>query len=218
MIIERFVNGRARSNAYLLGTEPGGGCLVVDPGVGAADRLRRRIDHHRFEPQAVLLTHGHPDHTWNARLLSADLGVDVHLHRSDHPWLDDPATGGHVPVVSWAGRLIGRLARLKPARLVDVSDGTRVPLDGMAIEVRHTPGHTAGSSCFIAGDTCFTGDTVFARGPGHTVYPGGDRSSLEDSIRSVVLDLPDGTRLLPGHGGETTIDRARRHLQGLRLS
>ena len=206
MILERFVNGRARSNAYVFAPDPDR-AVLIDPGVGAAPRVARFVHDGGLRPVGILLTHGHPDHTWTSRELSERYGVPVFLHRADWRWLDDPATGGHVPLVRLAGLAVGRLRRVRPARLQE-ADGS-VEVAGVAFRVLHTPGHTAGSSCFIAGDICFVGDTAFAGGVGHTVYPGGRGEALRRSIGDGLLGLSDEVRLLPGHGPETTMARER---------
>lgn len=203
MILERFVNGRARSNAYIYAD--GDACVVIDPGVGAAPRIEQRLGVLGLRPSVVLLTHGHPDHVWTSRALAERYDVPVFLHRQDWRWLDDPACGGYVPLVSIGGRVVSRLRRIRPGRL-EAADETIEP----NIRVLHTPGHTAGSVCFLAGDVCFVGDTVFAAGLGHTFYPGGRRGDLVESVRRELSPLGDDVRLWPGHGEATTIGRVRK--------
>lgn len=209
MFLRRFVNGRARSNAYVLAPRGHGPCVIVDPGVGAAGKVAAAIRDASLEPQAILLTHGHPDHVWTAGELSERFDVPVHLHRDDERWLLDPACGGYVPLVRIAGRVVGRARRLRPSRLIALEPGRSVDVAGSAFGVLHTPGHTEGSTCIVVDDLCFAGDTVFRGGTGHTVYPGGRRSALIRSIRDELLRLPDRTRLLPGHGPETTVGSER---------
>jgi glyoxylase-like metal-dependent hydrolase (beta-lactamase superfamily II) len=184
--------------------------VIVDAGVGAAERIARRIDEHELRPSAILLTHGHPDHTWTARALSARYAIPAYLHAADWRWLDDPATGGSLPIVRLGGRLLGAVRWMRPARLEAVEPDVTLPLGLRAI---HTPGHTRGSTCFVAGEVCFTGDTVFASGPGHTGYPGGSRPELRRSVGTRLLGLADEVRLLPGHGPEATLERVRPVLQ-----
>jgi hydroxyacylglutathione hydrolase len=216
VLLERFVNGRARSNAYVLAPLGHGPCVIVDPGVGAAGKIAALVRDASLHPECILLTHGHPDHVWTSGELSELFDVPVYLHASDHRWLDDPASGGYVPLVRVAGRIIGRARRLRPSRLVALPAGGTLTQAGVPFDVLHTPGHTEGSVCLVGGELCFAGDTVFRGGIGHTVYPGGRRSALERSIRSELLRLRDPVRVLPGHGGETTVgtERARWELVG----
>lgn len=213
MILERFVNGRARANAYLYSPDGTGASIVVDPGVGAAAKIMRRLAETGASPRGVLLTHGHPDHVWTARELSSAFEIPVWMHAADLGWLREPATGGSIPFVSLGGRLLSRVKRLWPPQLNPLEGGEQLEVGGITVQALHTPGHTAGSSCFLTGDICFTGDTVFAAGPGHTVYPGGNAGALRRSIASRVLLLPDDIRLLPGHGAGTRMSVVRPKLE-----
>jgi hydroxyacylglutathione hydrolase len=76
--------------------------------------------------------------------------------------------------------------------------------------VIHTPGHTPGSCCFHINDIVFAGDTLFPDGHGNTSFSGGNQEAIMKSIREKLLTLPDETKVLPGHGPSTTIDRERR--------
>lgn len=205
MLLERFVNGRARSNAYVYAPS-GRQALIVDAGTGAAAKIADLVRAEGLEPQAIVLTHGHPDHIWTARELSDRYEIPAYIHAKDVSWFDDPATGGHLPFFRVAGRVYGRSRRLRPQRLEVV--GSAIAAAGLRIEVRHTPGHTPGSVCFVVDDICFAGDTVFSGGLGHTVYPGGSRRDLRESIRS-LLSLGDDFRVYPGHGRETTVGAER---------
>jgi glyoxylase-like metal-dependent hydrolase (beta-lactamase superfamily II) len=206
VLLERFVNGRARSNAYVYAPADRR-ALIVDAGTGAAAKIADLVRAEGLEPQALVLTHGHPDHIWTARELSDRYEIPAYIHGSDLSWFDDPATGGHLPLFRIAGRVYGRSRRLRPRRLQIAGDGLETA--GMRIDVLHTPGHTPGSVCFLVDDVCFAGDTVFFGGLGHTAYPGGSRHQLRESVRSQLLNLPDELRMLPGHGRETTVGAER---------
>lgn len=209
MLLERFVNGRARSNAYVYVPDGTRQALIVDPGVGADPKIGQLIRSENLEPAAVLLTHGHPDHVWTVKRLAVRHDLTSYLHPRDLGWLDDPATGGHVPVIRWGGRLLGRLRKLHPHRLEHIEGGHTIQAGGVDIHVLHTPGHTRGSVCFRTGDICFAGDTIFRGSLGHTAYPGGSKQHLRKSIRSELLPLPDDIRMLPGHGSDTTVGDER---------
>jgi len=84
-------------------------------------------------------------------------------------------------------------------------------LGSSEFEVRFTPGHTLGHCIFYvpSASLCFCGDLIFHNGVGRTDLPGGDADSLVNSIKTQVFTLPDATRLLSGHGSETTVGRER---------
>jgi glyoxylase-like metal-dependent hydrolase (beta-lactamase superfamily II) len=211
MLLERFVNGRARSNAYVYapGTGSDRSALIVDAGHGAAAKIIDLVGAEGLEPHAVVLTHGHPDHIWTARELSDRYEIPAFIHRFDAVWFDDPATGGNLRGVRLLGRIYGRSRRLRPDRL-RLADTHELDVPGFRVGLLHTPGHTRGSACFVVHDLCFAGDTVFRGGLGQTAYPGGSRSALRESIRSKLLPLPDDLRVLPGHGSETMVGAERR--------
>ncbi len=99
-----------------------------------------------------------------------------------------------------------------PAHRRPLAGGQVLDLAGIEIEVRHTPGHTPGHCCFRvpSEEWLFSGDQLFAGSIGRTDLPGGDFDQLMRSMDEQVLDLPDDTRVLPGHGPETTVGRERR--------
>ena len=81
-------------------------------------------------------------------------------------------------------------------------------LAGLTIRVLPTPGHTPGSVCLLVGDTMFAGDTLFQGSCGRTDLPGGSWEQIAASLKTLAA-LPGDYRVLPGHGGETTLDRER---------
>ena len=93
--------------------------------------------------------------------------------------------------------------------------GDVVAVGDIRIELIHTPGHTAGSTCFLleGHPVLFSGDTLFPGGPGNTSLPGGDFDQIIESIDRRLFSLPGELYVLPGHGLDTTLDTERPHLQ-----
>ncbi|MGH8926640.1 MAG: MBL fold metallo-hydrolase, partial [bacterium] len=204
----------AQTNTYVVATGRGEPAVVIDapPDDEAIGRL---LNDHDLAPVALLLTHGHVDHMGGAGSFSRRTGASVYVHPDDDYLTLEPARqlqglfGSTLPG-DWA----------PPEVRTDLADGELLDLAGLRFEVRHTPGHTPGHSCFHleAHETLFSGDQLFAGSVGRTDLPGGDWETLLSSMKSRVLDLPDDTQVLPGHGPETTIGIERRHnpfLQGI---
>ena len=208
MLLQRFVCGRARSNAYVYAATDGR-ALIVDAGMGAARQVVDLVGAEGLVPQALLLTHGHPDHIWQARELADRYEIPAYIHADDVVWFTDPATGTRLPIVRTAARMLARSRRLRPSRLHTFVDGATVTAGPFAISFLHTPGHSRGSACLVVNDLCFAGDTVFKGNVGKVVYPGGDRVALRESIRTKLLALPDDLRLYPGHGRDTSVGEER---------
>lgn len=99
-----------------------------------------------------------------------------------------------------------------PEPVIDFVQGQILRLGNFQFEVRFTPGHTPGHCVLYCAQekVCFCGDLIFAGSVGRTDLPGGDSDTLEKSIREQIYSLPDDTRLLSGHGPETTVGEEKR--------
>lgn len=211
MLVLGFPAGSFATNAYLLATGPGRPCLVVDPGQRSDAALAELVARHRLEPAAVLLTHAHMDHTWDAVPVSRRYGVPVHVHPEDRFMLGDPAAG--LPDTFPRDLLAGHPCA-EPSEVRDCGESDPLPqLDGLHLTTRRVGGHTPGSVVFhcAAGEdeVLFTGDALLAGSLGHTDGPGGDPAALRDGLARACRGLGDATAVLPGHGERTTLGHAR---------
>ena len=197
----------AATNCYVIAPERGGPAVIVDapPDVDAVARL---LAEHDLVPVALLVTHGHVDHAGGAAGVVERTGVSAYLHPDDDYLVSDPATQlrsifGFVPP--------GAEEFAPPERYVDLAHGQHLEFAGFDFEVRHTPGHTLGHCVFVVEEEglVFSGDQLFAGSIGRSDLPGGDFRTLMASMRTQVMTLSDDTRVLPGHGPETTIGRER---------
>jgi glyoxylase-like metal-dependent hydrolase (beta-lactamase superfamily II) len=197
--IKRLVVGSLSANCYVIGMESGEG-MVIDPG-GNADEIHRAIMESGLDIKIIVLTHGHSDHIAALRDIQDRTGGEVAIHAADADFLE-----GYGSMSSQFG--ISYRTPHPPDKLL--REGDIIECGGVNFTVLHTPGHTPGSICLLAGDKVFTGDTLFRRGIGTTLMPGSSRSQLLESIRTRLMALPDSTAIYPGHGRETTIGAERR--------
>ena len=216
MLVTGFPAEAFGTNCYVVAAGPGEQCLVVDPGIGVLDRLEEVLAEHRLHPAAVLLTHGHLDHTFSVAPVCGARGITAYVHPADREMLADPAKGLSTDLTQLFG---GRLPYAEPEDVAELVDGATLTLAGIEVTVDHAPGHTGGSvlfrlpgtgSSFEAEQICLSGDVLFAGSIGRTDLPGGSLPTMLASLRDKVLPLADDTVVLPGHGPETTIGRERR--------
>jgi hydroxyacylglutathione hydrolase len=217
VLVAGFPAGSFAANCYLVATEPGAECLIIDPGEDAEPGIAEIVAQHRLKPVAVLLTHGHIDHVWSVAPVCGAQGIPAYLHPADRALLSDPARGLSLrPGVE----LFGGLTFSEPDDVRELTDGAVLSLAGLEVTVDHAPGHTPGSVAFRSGTSVmFSGDLLFAGSIGRTDLPGGDPAAMMDSLARVCLTLPDETAVLPGHGPQTTIGAERagnQYLAGLR--
>ena len=216
MLVTGFPAEAFGTNCYVVAAGPGEQCLIVDPGIGVLDRLDEVLAEHRLFPAAVLLTHGHLDHTFSVAPVCGARGITAYVHPADLEMLADPAKGLSADLGDLFG---GRLSYTAPEDVAELTDGVTLSLAGVEVTVDHAPGHTGGSVLFrLPGDEpiCLSGDVLFAGSIGRTDLPGGSTETMMDSLRDKILPLSDDTVVLPGHGPATTIGRERAHNPYLR--
>jgi hydroxyacylglutathione hydrolase len=210
VLVDGFPAGPPATNCYVLAPAPGEQCVVVDPGIGAVGQLDEVLARHRLHPVAVLLTHGHLDHTFSVVPVCGARDVPAYVHPADRGQLADPWSGLGLPPGS---PLFGQLTFAEPADVRELADGATLTLAGLEISVRLTPGHTPGSVVFGMSTPdaplLFSGDTLFAGSIGRVDLPGGDEKAMFDSLARVILPLDDATVVHPGHGPSTTVGRER---------
>lgn len=202
MNITRVVCGTYAENAYLICPESGAHCLLIDPGDDLS-ALNAAIADSGRKLAAILLTHAHFDHTLAAKPLAEAWSVPIYLHAADAEMLCDPGKN------AYPGAPVANLPC--PAGLSPLPYPENVfPLEGISFRILHTPGHTMGGVCLYceAEKIVFSGDTLFADGFGRMDLYGGSHKQMRVSLR-MLLSLPEDVRLLPGHGGETTIGAVR---------
>jgi len=201
MILESFPVGPLRCNCTILGDEVTHEAMVVDPGENIPEILSR-LQKHGLTLRQIVVTHAHIDHVGGAALLKKLTGAPVFLNKRDLGLLS-----AMEMQAGWLGVPTPEVA--PPDASAD--DGLAVGLTALPGEVIHTPGHTPGSICLLFPEQqlLLAGDTLFAGSIGRTDLPGGDGRQILRSLRDRLLILPDTTRVVPGHGPETTIGEER---------
>ncbi|NUU17633.1 MBL fold metallo-hydrolase [Cellulomonas humilata] len=203
-----------------------GSCVVIDAGAGVTDSIVGLVTDRGLRAAAVLVTHGHVDHTWDAGRLSDALDVPVIMHAADVYRLADPfgtlgvlgsvglpphdpsgplaqaiAASGIDPAAYAAPRRVEPFGGVGEPRSAD----TVLDLGGIRVVARHAPGHTEGSTLYLVDSVAFTGDVLFAGSIGRTDLPGGDDATMQRTLREVVATLPPETVVVPGHGPTSDI-------------
>jgi len=205
LFLDVFAVGPIQANCVLLGDADAGELVVIDPGE-EAERIVDRIRASGLRPKAILHTHGHLDHVGGtadlARLLGGKLPIGLHP--------DEIEFYRNAPLQA---RMFGLEVDTPPEPDLMLRNGDTVSVGSLELEVRHTPGHSPGGVCFITSSAdeslAIVGDVLFAGSIGRTDLMGGSFEVLERSIREQLYSLSDETRVICGHGPETTIGRER---------
>lgn len=177
------------NNAWVVGDD--NECVVIDA-PHDIDAIRKLVAGRTV--LAVLATHAHDDHVRRAPELADAVGAPIYLHPDD--------------LVLWRMTHPDR----EPDR--EFADEQVFGVAGVNLQVLHTPGHAPGSVCLYSSelDAVFTGDTLFAGGPGATGRSFSDFDVVVRSIRDRLLALPESTAVHPGHGPSATIGEVAPHL------
>jgi hydroxyacylglutathione hydrolase len=198
------------TNCWVVAPADGESAVIIDPGGGLGDRLTRFVDEHKLMPSAVLITHGHFDHTMSAADVSGTYGGGVYLHAADRWQLDDPWAGIGLPPGTAAPEL-GAVTPAVPNEVSELHGGEALELGSLVVRVVSVPGHTPGSVMYIVSadgvETMFTGDFLFAGSIGRMDLPGGDEERMRESLRETVATASAEALVRPGHGPSSTIGR-----------
>jgi glyoxylase-like metal-dependent hydrolase (beta-lactamase superfamily II) len=202
--IQTFSGGDFQENGYLVLCGEGGPGIVIDPGASASSMVDF-LEAEGMGLEAIVLTHAHLDHVEGVpRVLDFAPDTPIYLHEADGPLyaaVEQQARAFNLPS-------IGSL----PAPSHTMEHGEELNFGECRFQIRHAPGHAPGHVILFWEEegVAFVGDVVFLGAIGRADLPGGDYHQLMESIRTQVLSLPDETRLLTGHGPETTVGWERR--------
>lgn len=206
MFVRGFPAAAFDTNCWVVAPAEGEQCVVIDPGIGVEDQLDEVLRQHRLQPVAVLLTHGHLDHTFSVTPVCGARDIPAWIHPADRELLADPMKG-----LSYETRVLfgGRLEWTEPSDVALLDPAVPLELAGLTFSVDLAPGHTQGSVVFESSKTLFSGDVLFAGSIGRTDLPGGSWEQMQDSLARVILPRDDEIVVHTGHGPSTTIGRER---------
>ncbi len=199
MIFETVSVGELQVNCYILAPQENSSAIIIDPGADEA-KIKKALNKHKLKPAFVINTHGHFDH------IGCDdkFGVAVYAHSDEVKLLLNPERN----LSNFLAGAYSVKSEIKPLK-----EGQVIELDGIELEVIHTPGHTPGGISLLMKkpktDILFTGDSLFCQSIGRTDFPGADEALLINSIKDKLLKLPDNTVLYPGHGPTSTIGKEK---------
>lgn len=211
MRVFAYATGPLQTNCYVVAPEAKSEvdgptkCIVIDPGYGAADWIKQLSAQEDIQPAAVVLTHGHLDHTRDVGDVRANWDVPVYINENDNFMLQNPRLS-LSPALS-RGFDMQNMEAVTDA--ITLTDGEQISAADLDIVLHHAPGHSPGCSMLQIGSILFSGDVLFKGAIGRVDVMGGDPEAMMTSLKTKVLPLKDNTVVYPGHGPETTIGTER---------
>ena len=194
--------GILQCNCSVFGDEKSREAIVIDPG-DEIEKITAILREHQLKVTAIVITHAHIDHVAGAQKLRALTQAPVYMNERDKALLD---------MLDVQANWIGMATPPRTEVDVPATEATVLNLGNAAFQVMQTPGHTPGSlAIWIASENkLVAGDTLFRDSIGRTDLPGGNSRQILSSIKTRLLNLPDETVVIPGHGQTTTIGREKK--------
>ncbi len=200
MIFKKLILGPLGTNCYIFGSEKSKEIVIIDPGA-QSEEIIKNVKELNAKPIAVLLTHGHFDHTMKVGKMIRNFQIPLMFNKKEF----DSGIYTQKSADRW------------------LKQGDQINVGELNLHVLETPGHSPGSLCFYSKDVkefkdykidgvIFTGDLLFRRSIGRSDVSGGDQNKLFESIRSKIMynkELTDNFIVFPGHMGTTSIGEER---------
>lgn len=193
MLIKTLEVGHLQENCYVVTDEKSGMCAVIDPG-DESTTIMDYIEDNKLTVKAIMLTHGHFDHTGAVETIAEETGAPVYIHRNDVSFDNKPE------------ELQYKFRNSDDLNFYKEQDD--ITVGGLKFYVIETPGHSSGSVTLLCENALFTGDTLFRGSCGRTDLPSGDMHQLLRSLKR-LSDFPGDFEVYPGHDWATTLNHER---------
>ncbi len=198
MDIFTLANGPFMVNTYLVVNDTR--AFILDPGSNIKPILVK-IESEKLTLEAIVATHGHIDHIDGVNTVKKKFKVPFYVNDMDTEL---------IQTVRMQARMFGVPDPGDITADRNLPSSGEIEIAGLKLGLMHTPGHSKGSVSIMIDDVLFSGDTLFNFSIGRTDLPGGNYEELITSIKSKILVMPDSTRVLSGHGPETTVGREKK--------
>lgn len=199
MYVKRISGGPLPTNCYILTDGQTGDTAVIDPGFIDNELIQSVSGGH---VKMILLTHGHFDHITGVAQVKELTNAKIYIYSGEECMIPDNS-------LNLGGPFFG--TSVKPFKAdVLLKDGDVIALGKTKIKVIHTPGHTSGGCCYVAGDALFCGDTLMKMCCGRVDCPTGDLRQMEESLMK-LKNLKGEYKVYPGHGPESSLDFERKN-------
>lgn len=200
--LQNLVLGSVGTNVYFLKNKETAEMLIVDP-ADSPDRIEQKIEEMGGKPVGILLTHGHFDHILAAEDIRKKYNIPIYATVYERKHLNNPAFN----LSGFSGKSCSLCVD------EEMEDLEFLELAGFEIQVFHTPGHTPGSCCYYLKEenVLISGDTLFCGSVGRTDFPGGNAQEIVNSLHRLLEELPEETKVYPGHDTTTTIGYEKRY-------
>ena len=208
LLIDSFAAPMFATNCWVLASEPGSECVVIDPGMPDVSlALEEILQRHNLKPVAVIATHGHLDHTFSIQPIADGYGIPTYIHSEDRAYLSAPEKLLSEEFAS----TVAEMNFVEPSQVRELRNGEVIDLVGLSFRAIHAPGHTRGSLMFeVSEQVLVSGDVLFAGSIGRTDLPMGSAKDMEETLRKKVIPLSDHLEVLPGHGPRTSMAREKK--------
>ena len=187
MLIKTLPVGQLETNCYVVTDETSMDCAVIDPG-DESNAILNYLEEHKMTCRAILITHGHWDHTGAANAIVEETGADLYIHQLDTT--SDPMEARYKYLAS------------DNTRFYD--EGDEIHIGSLVFRVMFTPGHSPGGVTLVCEDAVFCGDTLFRGSCGRVDLAGGDGSTILASLKRLA-EIPGDYEIYPGHMETSTM-------------